>query len=221
VLSTRYGLSGELLKDFECLCEIRNEIVHPVPLPTGTHDNWLEYLRRIKDKNLLIEHSDPNTIHSSASWHPRSFLHGRSGSRTKRTKLSFVQYVIAGCCCNFSSQPSETLLQISRRARVRREIPSNMIGPRGNDPAANTGRLSPSLLLINDLPIFRNRFGEQVERLLPNARAGFPFRAATLFPSERGYFVFEKRCLGKHDSIYLIYLITITQLRETLLRARR
>jgi pimeloyl-ACP methyl ester carboxylesterase len=40
VLSTRYGLSGELLKDFECLCEIRNEIVHPVPLPTGTYDNW-------------------------------------------------------------------------------------------------------------------------------------------------------------------------------------
>ncbi len=61
VLSTRYGLSGELLKDFECLCEIRNEIVHPVPLPTGTHDNWPEYLRRVKDKKLLIEHSDPNT----------------------------------------------------------------------------------------------------------------------------------------------------------------
>ena len=58
---TRYGLSGELLKDFECLCEIRNEIVHPVPLPTGTHDNWPEYLRRVKNKKLLIEHSDPNT----------------------------------------------------------------------------------------------------------------------------------------------------------------
>ena len=39
-------------------------------------------------------------------------------------------------------------------------------------------------------------------------RAGFPLMAATLFPSERGYFVFEKRWLGKHDSIYLI---TITQ----------
>ena len=49
VLSTRYGLSGELLTDFECLCEIRNEIVHPVPLPPGPSDNWPEYLRRVKN----------------------------------------------------------------------------------------------------------------------------------------------------------------------------
>ena len=60
VLSTWYGLSGELLKEFECLCEIRNEIVHPVPLPTGTSDNWPEYLRRVKNKKITIEHPEPN-----------------------------------------------------------------------------------------------------------------------------------------------------------------
>jgi hypothetical protein len=61
VLSEKYGLSGELLKDFDCLCEIRNEIVHPVPLPTGTNDNWPEYLRRVKDKRVGVEHPEPNT----------------------------------------------------------------------------------------------------------------------------------------------------------------
>lgn len=60
VLSTRYGLSGELLQDFECLCEIRNEIIHPVPLPTGTNDSWPEYLRRVKNKKITIEHPEPN-----------------------------------------------------------------------------------------------------------------------------------------------------------------
>jgi hypothetical protein len=60
VLSTRYGLSGESLKDFECLCEIWNEIVHPVPLPPGTSDNWPEYLRRVKNKKITIEHPEPN-----------------------------------------------------------------------------------------------------------------------------------------------------------------
>lgn len=61
VLGERYGLSGELLKDFECLCEIRNEIVHPVPLPTGTKDDWPEYLRRVKDKRVAIENPKPDT----------------------------------------------------------------------------------------------------------------------------------------------------------------
>lgn len=60
VLNMRYGLSGELLQDFECLCEIRNEIVHPVPLPPGTSDNWPEYLRRVKNKKITIEHPERN-----------------------------------------------------------------------------------------------------------------------------------------------------------------
>jgi hypothetical protein len=61
LLSERYLMSGKLLKDFECLCEIRNEIVHPVPLPTGTNDNWPNYLRRVKDKRVAIEHPEPDT----------------------------------------------------------------------------------------------------------------------------------------------------------------
>jgi|HubBroStandDraft_6_1064221.scaffolds.fasta_scaffold03395_13 hypothetical protein len=61
LLSERYGMSGKLLKEFECLCEIRNEIVHPVPLPTGTKDNWPDYIRRVKDKRVVIEHPEPNT----------------------------------------------------------------------------------------------------------------------------------------------------------------
>jgi hypothetical protein len=61
VLGAKYGLSGEALKDFECLYEIRNEMVHPVPLPTGTSDNWPEYLRRIKNKKLLVSHPDADT----------------------------------------------------------------------------------------------------------------------------------------------------------------
>lgn len=61
LLSEKYGMSGDLLKDFECLCEIRNEIVHPVPLPTGTNDNWPEYIRRVKDKRVGIEHPEPDT----------------------------------------------------------------------------------------------------------------------------------------------------------------
>jgi len=61
VLSEKYGMSGELLKDFECPCEVRNEIVHPVPLPTGTKDNWPEYLRRVKDKRVAVEHPEPGT----------------------------------------------------------------------------------------------------------------------------------------------------------------
>jgi hypothetical protein len=61
VLSEKYGMSGELLKDFECLCEVRNEIIHPVPLPTGTNDNWPEYLRRVKDKRVAVEHPEPGT----------------------------------------------------------------------------------------------------------------------------------------------------------------
>jgi hypothetical protein len=59
-LSTKYGLSGEMLKEFECLYEIRNEIVHPVPLPPGTNDNWPEYLRRVKKRKITVEHPEPN-----------------------------------------------------------------------------------------------------------------------------------------------------------------
>jgi hypothetical protein len=62
VLHAKYSVEGEQLTDVRCLCEVRNELVHPVPLPTGTFDNWPDYLRRIKDKRLLVGNSDP-TIH--------------------------------------------------------------------------------------------------------------------------------------------------------------
>jgi hypothetical protein len=31
-----------------------------VPLPPGTSDNWPEYLRRVKNKKITIEHPEPN-----------------------------------------------------------------------------------------------------------------------------------------------------------------
>ena len=53
LLADRYGAGAGLLADLEYLSEIRNEILHPVPLPSGTPDNWPEYLRRLKEKGLL------------------------------------------------------------------------------------------------------------------------------------------------------------------------
>ena len=53
VVEQRYGMPGPLLQDIKDLVEIRNELIHPVPLPTGTPDNWPDYLRRIKDLGLL------------------------------------------------------------------------------------------------------------------------------------------------------------------------
>jgi hypothetical protein len=55
-----YGAATDLLTDVRDLVEIRNEIIHPVPLPTGTSDNWPEYLRRIKQKGLLSTTGDPD-----------------------------------------------------------------------------------------------------------------------------------------------------------------
>lgn len=60
VLETRYNVSGKLLEDLRDLVELRNEILHPVPLPTGTPDNWPDYLRRVKWKGLLSSTGDPN-----------------------------------------------------------------------------------------------------------------------------------------------------------------
>lgn len=59
VLHTKYGVVGEGLKDVQCLWEIRNELSHPVSLPTGTPDNWPAYLRKIKERKLLDGDADP------------------------------------------------------------------------------------------------------------------------------------------------------------------
>src|SRR6266404_5406716 len=56
-----YGATSDLITDLRDLVEIRNEIIHPVPLPTGTPDNWPKYLRRIKHKGLLSTTGDPDT----------------------------------------------------------------------------------------------------------------------------------------------------------------
>lgn len=60
LLETRYGVTGELLEQFSDLVEIRNEIIHPVPLPPGTSDNWPDYLRRVKQMGILSTTGDPN-----------------------------------------------------------------------------------------------------------------------------------------------------------------
>jgi hypothetical protein len=49
----RYRVSGQLLDDFNDLIELRNEIIHPAHVPTGTPDNWPAYLGRVKDLGLL------------------------------------------------------------------------------------------------------------------------------------------------------------------------
>jgi hypothetical protein len=49
-----------VLEDLQDLVELRNEILHPVPLPTGTPDNWPNYLRRVKQKGLLSSTGVPN-----------------------------------------------------------------------------------------------------------------------------------------------------------------
>ncbi len=48
-----YKVTGQLLQEANLLNEIRNEIVHPAHLPTGTSDNWPEYLQEIKQMGLL------------------------------------------------------------------------------------------------------------------------------------------------------------------------
>jgi|SRR5579864_4242242 len=60
LLEHRYGISGSLLEEFKDLTEIRNEIIHPIPLPVGTADNWPDYLRRVKQQGLLCSTGDPN-----------------------------------------------------------------------------------------------------------------------------------------------------------------
>ncbi|HXX22268.1 MAG TPA: hypothetical protein VEO19_03865 [Terriglobia bacterium] len=53
MLETRYRVRGKLLEEAGLLIEVRNEMVHPVPLPTGSSDNCPEYLRPLKEAGLL------------------------------------------------------------------------------------------------------------------------------------------------------------------------
>lgn len=50
-----FKVPSDLRKDVLLLNEIRNEMIHPSTLPTGTPNNWPEYLQEVKDKGLLEE----------------------------------------------------------------------------------------------------------------------------------------------------------------------
>lgn len=60
LLESHYHVTGDFLEEIRELIEVRNEIIHPVPLPPGTSDNWPDYLRRVKQRGLLSTTGDPN-----------------------------------------------------------------------------------------------------------------------------------------------------------------
>jgi hypothetical protein len=49
----RYRIDDPLRSESLLLQELRNEIIHPARRPSGTPDNWPEYLRVLKDKGVL------------------------------------------------------------------------------------------------------------------------------------------------------------------------
>jgi hypothetical protein len=49
----RYLIDDPLRSESLLLQELRNEIIHPAHRPSGTADNWPEYLRVLKEKGLL------------------------------------------------------------------------------------------------------------------------------------------------------------------------
>ena len=56
-----YGVKGEILEDLKILVELRNEIIHPAHMATGTPDNWPETLRAFKQRGLLSSTGDPTS----------------------------------------------------------------------------------------------------------------------------------------------------------------
>jgi len=58
-LERLYGLNGGELADLKILVELRNEIIHPAPTPTGTPDNWPDTLRAFKQRGFLSSTGDP------------------------------------------------------------------------------------------------------------------------------------------------------------------
>jgi hypothetical protein len=56
-----YRVSGELIEDLKILVELRNEIIHPAHMATGTPDNWPETLRAFKQRGLLSSTGDPTS----------------------------------------------------------------------------------------------------------------------------------------------------------------
>jgi len=55
-----YNVPEPLRTEVHELIEIRNEIIHPAHLPSGTPDNWPNYLRGIKERGLLQSSGNPS-----------------------------------------------------------------------------------------------------------------------------------------------------------------
>ncbi|MBI1983485.1 MAG: hypothetical protein HYS61_04735 [Acidobacteria bacterium] len=53
LLTTRHHVPPKLLQEFDDLIELRNEMIHPVPLPVGTPDGFPDYLRHLKEGGLM------------------------------------------------------------------------------------------------------------------------------------------------------------------------
>ena len=47
-----------MLEEFKILVELRNEIIHPAHMATGTPDNWPDTLRAFKERGLLSSTGD-------------------------------------------------------------------------------------------------------------------------------------------------------------------
>ena len=62
-----YFIENPLRQDILDLYEIRNEIIHSSTTPTGTKDNWPDYLRRIKEKGLLETTGEKNSDYDMLS----------------------------------------------------------------------------------------------------------------------------------------------------------
>ncbi len=53
ILKTWYGVQGKLLQEARVLIDVRNYIVHPVPLPAGMGDDCPTHLRHLNQAGLL------------------------------------------------------------------------------------------------------------------------------------------------------------------------
>jgi hypothetical protein len=59
-LLERYDIQDPLRSDALLLQELRHEIIHPAHRPTGTRDNWPNYLRELKHRGLLQSSGHPD-----------------------------------------------------------------------------------------------------------------------------------------------------------------
>lgn len=57
----RYKVGGALREEAVLLNELRNEIIHPAHRPTGTADNWPEYLEALKSAGVLQSTGNPSS----------------------------------------------------------------------------------------------------------------------------------------------------------------